>query len=148
MRKHIFGIAIVMLAAGCGASPPPVAKTPPGPPAPPAPPAVAVAPAPAPVAPPVTKPAPPVLPRELIAKVEELTQMKAAATKAKTEGTDGTDQAFAAAEQLGKGVTLALEVQALVAQLTPEQQAEFKRRYPEFLGAIATPPTTPVPATP
>src|SRR5262245_8215245 len=117
-RICLFLPAFTLLATG-GCEP---VKQPAATPMPPPPPVVA-APAPPAEPAPAAKAEPPMLPPELVAKVEEVVKLtkQVAPTAA-----DPLDQAVVAAEQQLKVLALASEIPALVEKLTPEQKAEFE----------------------
>jgi hypothetical protein len=144
MQIVLAGLWLLTLTAGCEPPPAPVAT--PGPPAPP-PPAVAKPAPAAPTPPPIAKPAPPMLPPELIAKMDEALKL---AKPPAAASADALDQAVVALEQQAKIGALAGEITAWLAKLTPDQQAEFMRRYQDQLTAlqkaavpVATPPANP-----
>ena len=82
------------------------------------------------------------MPPELVAKVEEV--LKLAKQPAPTAA-DPLDQAVVAAEQQLKVVALAAEIPPLVEKLTPEQKAEFERRFGEQFKALLKPPAPAAP---
>ena len=121
-------------------------KQPAATPMPPPPPPVVVAPAPPPAEPaPATKAEPPMLPPELVAKVDEVLKL---AKQAAPTAADPLDQAVATAEQQAKLLLLVGEIQPLAEKLSPEQKAEFERRYRDQLTALLKPAVTPAPDTP
>ena len=135
------GFALCAVAVGCEPAKQLVATpTPPPPP-------VAAAPAqpPPPEPAPAASPEPPALPPELVAKVEEV--LKLAKQPAPTAA-DPLDQAVVAAEAQLKVLGLASEIPPLVEKLSPEQKAEFERRFRDRLTALLKPAVTPAPDAP